>query len=275
MSMNSSVVMSIRNRKPLAGKTIVITRAQHQAAEFSQRLADLGAQVIEFPTIEIVPPDSWEPLDKAIDNLYTYDWIIFTSANGVRSFVGRLHERGKGVDELKGIRFCAIGPRTAGEMTGSNLEVHLVPSEYRAEAIVESLKKERLVGKRILLARAQRAREILPRELKSQGAQVDVVPVYQTLRGKGDTAQFVRLLEERRIDAIAFTSPSTVSNFLEIFCSNKDELMRGLAHVAIAVIGPITRKRAIELGLPVHISPDEYTIPALTQAMAEYFSAER
>lgn len=267
--------MAMGNREPLAGKTIVITRAQHQAAEFSRRLTDLGAQVIEFPTIEIVPPDSWGPLDEAIDNLCAYDWVVFTSANGVRSFVRRLRERGKGIDELKGIRFCAIGPRTAGEMKGANIAVHVVPSEYRAEAVVESLKKEGLMGKRVLLARAQKAREILPRDLREHGAQVDVVPVYQTVRGRGETSQFLRLLEDRRIDAIAFTSSSTVSNFMGMFSSNKDELLRGLAHVAIAVIGPITRERAVELGLPVHIGPAEYTIPALTQAMAEYFSSER
>lgn len=262
----------MENRKPLAGKTIVITRPQHQASEFTHRLTDLGAEVIEFPTIEIVPPDSWAPLDEAIDHLHEYDWIIFTSANGVRSFVRRLQERGKSTHELKGIRFCAIGPRTAGEMKKESIEVHLVPSEYRAEAVAESLSREGLMGKRVLLARAKRAREILPRELKNRGARVDVVAVYQTVQPKGETSQFLRLLGERGIDAIAFTSSSTVSNFMEMFSANRGQLLRGLDHVAIAVIGPITREKAVELGLPVHISPAEYTTAALTNAMAEYFS---
>jgi uroporphyrinogen III methyltransferase/synthase len=265
----------MENRKPLEGRTVAITRARHQAAEFSRLLAGLGAKVVEFPTIEILPPDSWAPLDEAIDNLHRYDWIIFTSANGVRSFVARLRERGKTMGQFKGIRFCAIGPRTAEEMREESMEVHLVPTEYRAEAVAESLGKEGLVGKRVLLARAKRARELLPRELKNLGATVDVVAVYQTVQPTGDTSQFLRFLEAGNIDAIAFTSPSTVSNFMEMFASRKDELLRGLETVAIAVIGPVTQARALELGLRVHISPSEYTIPALTRAMAEYFRFRR
>ncbi|NIO04428.1 MAG: hypothetical protein GTN74_07365 [Proteobacteria bacterium] len=267
--------MTTKNPKPLKGKTIVITRAKHQAAEFHRLLTDLGAHVIEFPTIEIVPPDSWEPLDTAIDNLQLYDWVIFTSANGVRSFVSRLKARGKDIQQLEGIRFCAIGPRTAGEMKTERIEVDVVPGEYRAEAIIQSLKGEELKGRRILLARAKKARDILPRELENLGARVDVVAVYQTVQPKVETSQFLSFLEEGRIDAIAFTSSSTVSNFVDLFPSSKDDLLRRLKNVAIAVIGPITRDRAVALGLPVHVSPAEYTIPALTNAMAEYFSSRR
>jgi len=262
---------TMKNLRPLAGKTIVITRASHQAAEFSRLLTDLGAQVIEFPTIEIVPPDSWEPLDEAIDNLHRYDWVIFTSANGVRSFVSRLKGSGKKIQHLKGIRFCAIGPGTAKEMAAEKIEAHLVPGEYRAEAIIESLKEEGLRGKRVLLARAKKARDILPRELGDLGATVDVVPVYQTVQPKVETSEFLSLLEKGRIDAITFTSSSTVSNFFEMFSAKRTELLRRLENVTIAVIGPITRKRAVELGLPVHVSPAKYTIPALTDAMAEHF----
>jgi len=238
-------------------------------------LIDLGAQVIEFPTIEIVPPDSWRPVDRAIRDLHLYDWIIFTSANGVRSFITRLRERGRGIGQLRDIRLCAIGPGTAGEMKEQGVEAHLVPSEYRAEAVVEGLAKERLMDKRVLLARAKRAREVLPRELKHLGARVDVVAVYQTVRTRGETARLLRLLKERRIDVIAFTSSSTVSNFMEMFASNRDELLRGLKDVVVAVIGPITRERTIKLGLPVHVVPAAFTIPALTNAMVDYFSSKR
>jgi uroporphyrinogen III methyltransferase/synthase len=262
--------MTIKSDKPLDGKTIVITRAKHQAAEFSRLLTHLGARVIEFPTIEIVPPDSWEPVDRAIDNLRAYDWLIFTSANGVRSFVRRLRVRGKSIQQLEGIRFCAIGPRTAAEMKAEGIGPHLVPGEYRAESIVESLKKEGLAGKKILLARAKKARDVLPRELENLGARVDVVTAYQTIQPKVESSEFLALLKEGRIDAIAFTSSSTVSNFMEIFSPNRDELLRRLKNVAIAVIGPITRDRAVELGLPVQVCPAEYTVPALTNAMAEY-----
>jgi uroporphyrinogen III methyltransferase/synthase len=261
----------MKKGKPLEGKTIVITRARHQAGEFTRRLSGLGAQVIEFPTIEIAPPDSWGPLDKAIDDVHGYDWVIFTSANGVKPFVRRLHERGRQIGELKGIRFCAIGPRTAQEMREENIEVHLVPSEYRAEAVVEKMKKEGLAGKRILLARAKKAREVLPRELENHGARVDVVVVYQTVQPTSDTSRFFRLLEEREIDVVAFTSSSTVSNFMDMFSANRAELLRRLRKVAIAVIGPITEETAVKLALPVRIRPTEYTIPALTDAIVAYF----
>ncbi len=265
----------MENRRPLEGKTIVITRARHQAPEFMHHLTELGAQVIEFPTIEIVSPDSWAPLDQAIDQLQAYDWIIFTSANGVRCFLDRVRVRGRSSRELKDIRICAIGPRTAQELRQKRIEVHLIPDEYRAEAVVESLTKEGLRGKRVLLARAKKAREVLPRELGNQGARVDVVATYQTVQPRRDTSQFLSLLEEKRVDAIAFTSSSTVQNFMDMFRSKRDELLKGLEGVVIAVIGPITKRRAVELGLTVHVSPSEYTIPALSTAMAEYFSSKR
>jgi len=271
----SSVNISMENRKPLEGKTIVITRARHQAPEFTYHLTNLGARVVEFPTIEIVPPDSWGPLDEATDHLHDYDWIIFTSANGVRSFVNRFRVRGKSSRELKDIRICAIGPRTARELEQEGIEVHLIPSEYRAESVVENLAREGLMGKRVLLARAKTAREVLPRELRNRGARVDVVATYQTVQPRWETSQFLSLLEERRVDAIAFTSSSTVQNFMEMFCSKRDELLKGLEGVVIAAIGPVTERRAVELGLTVHLSPSEYTIPALSTAMAEYFGSRR
>ncbi len=265
----------MENRKPLEGKTIVVTRARHQAGEFSRQLTDLGANVIELPTIEIVPPDNWDPVDEAIDNLLAYDWVVFTSANGVRFFVARLKAKGKTIHDVKKVRFCAIGPRTAVEMKAAKIEPYLMPSEYRAEAIVESLKREDLMGKKVLLARAKKARDVLPRELKNLGAKVDVVTVYQAVRPEVETSQFLNLLKQGRIDAITFTSSSTVSNFVDMFSSVRDILLRGLKGVIIAVIGPVTRKKALELGLPVHVSPDEYTIPALAKAVAEYFHSRR
>ncbi len=257
--------------QPLQNKTVVITRARHQASEFRQLLVDVGAHVMEFPTIEIAPPESWAPLDEAIAHLHAYTWIVFTSANGVRNFMGRLRTKDRGIDHLMGIRLCAIGPRTAREIERENLTVHLVPAEHRAEAVVESLASEGIKGKKILLAQAKDAREILPRELENLGARVDVVPVYRTVRPRVDTSQFIDLLKNKRINAIAFTSASTVSNFMDIFASRKEELLVELKGVVIAVIGPITRDRAIELGLAVDISPAEYTIPALVQSLAGYF----
>ena len=269
------MMLMMKDANPLAGKSIVITRARHQAAEFGQLLRGLGAQVVEFPTIDIIPPESWAALDHALDHLHVYDWIIFTSVNGVRFFVGRLTERGKTVGDLRGIKFCAIGPGTAREMEREKISVHRVPKEYRAEALVSLLAAEGVTGKRFLLARAREARETLPKGLRDLGAQVDVVEVYRTIRPKHETSQFLRRLEEREIDVIAFTSSSTVSNFVEMFRAERDRLMRGLGGVAIAVIGPVTRKRALELGLTVHISPAAYTIEGLAIAMADFFSSRR
>jgi uroporphyrinogen III methyltransferase/synthase len=267
--------MTVMNKeKPLDGKTIVVTRAQHQAGEFTRQLIEHGAQVIEFPTIEIVPPETWVPVDEAIDRLHTYDWVIFTSTNGVRFFVQRLQERGETVEKLMGPRICAIGPRTAQEIKRNGVDVHIIPAEYRAEAVVRSLKGEEIEGKRVLLARAKRARAILPMELSKQGAHVDVVAVYQTVRPNHDLNQFLDLLNGRRIDVIAFTSSSTISNFMAMFADRQADLLKGLQGVAIAVIGPITQNSARELGLPVHISPNEYTIPALAKAIAAYYRSQ-
>jgi len=269
--MTGGVTMSMVKKKPLEGKTIVITRARHQAAEFSRELIERGARVIEFPTIEIAPPDGWAPVDEAIEHLDRYDWVIFTSANGVKFFMKRLKERGQRIEKLRGLRICAIGPRTAEEIRRQGVNVHVVPGEYRAEAVVESLAGEALRGKRVLLARAKKAREVLPEELRNLGASVDVVAVYQTVRAAADPGAFLQLLGEGRIDAIAFTSSSTVSNFVDLFADHEPDLLKGLKDVAVAVIGPVTRKTAHDLGLPVHISSAEYTIPALAGAIESYY----
>jgi uroporphyrinogen III methyltransferase/synthase len=271
--MIGGVTMTMVKKKPLQGKTIVITRAQHQAAEFSRELIERGAQVIEFPTIEIAPPDGWDPVDEAIDHLHRYDWVIFTSANGVSFFMKRLKERGETIEKLRDLRICAIGPRTAEEIRRQGVDVHVIPGEYRAEAVVESLAGAALRGKRVLIARAKKAREILPKELRNLGASVDVVSVYQTVRPTRDPGEFLQLLGEGRIDTIAFTSSSTVSNFMNLFANREADLLKGLKDVAIAVIGPVTRKTAHDLGLPVHISPADYTIPALAGAIEAYYGS--
>ena len=271
--MTGGVTMTMMKKRPLRGKTIVITRARHQAAEFSRELIERGAQVIEFPTIEIAPPNGWAPVDEAIEHIDRYDWVIFTSANGVRFFVKRLRDRGETIEKLRDLWICAIGPRTAEEIRRQGVDVHVIPAEYRAEAVVESLAGKTLRGKQVLLARAMKAREVLPEELRKLGASVDVVAVYQTVRPATDPGAFLQLLGEGRIDTIAFTSSSTVSNFMDLFAHCKADLLTGLKDVAVAVIGPITRKTAHDLGLPVHISPAEYTIPALADAIEAYYGS--
>jgi uroporphyrinogen III methyltransferase / synthase len=254
--------------KPLAGKRILITRARDQAAVFSSSLRDLGAEVIELPTIEIVPPASWKGLDRAIDHIRSYDWLIFTSANGVNFFWQRWKERNK--DRLPpSLKICAIGPATAYQLMEKGIEVHTTPKEYVAEAILRGFEKSMLKGKRILLARAKEARDILPEGLRKMGAQVDVVETYQTVKPKGGSKRLKELLMKGKVDAITFTSSSTVNHFAELL--KKEDLQALLKDTTIACIGPITARTAKNWKMRVQIQPQEYTVPALAQAIVQHF----
>ena len=254
---------------PLFGKKILVTRAREQASDLSERVRDLGGIPIEFPTIEVIPPESWADADHCAAQMAVYDWVIFTSANGVKFFLERIFALGRDIRDLKGPRICAIGPKTAEALDALKVKVDLVPSEYRAESIFEGLKKEDLRGKRLLIPRAKLARDVLPQELRKTGASVDVVEVYQTIRPAGNAEEVKRLLRNKSISAITFTSSSTVSNFADLVGINEvRDLMGG---VAIASIGPITAERARTLGIKTTVMPEEFTIPALVEALAEYF----
>ena len=250
---------------PLAGKRIMITRAQEQAEEFANLLETYGAHVIPFPTIKIAPPENWHPLDKAIERLETYDWIIFTSVNGVKSFHQRLKDKGRGVDALAGKKICAIGPRTQEELEKLGLKVTFMPTEYRAEGVIEGLKTTGIKGQKILLPRTRGARKILPEALREAGAVVDEVETYQAVKPSKSKESLTSILK-KGIDVVTFTSSSTVSNFMELL-SDKT-VMNG---VKVAVIGPITAGTVKTYGLEPHINPKEYTIPCLVEAIAEYF----
>jgi len=260
------------DKKPLAGKRILITRARDQAAVFSSSLRDLGAEVIELPTIEIMPPASWKGLDRAIDQITSYNWLIFTSANGVNFFWQRWKERNK--DRLPpSLRICAIGPATAYQLMEKGIEVHITPKEFVAEAILREFEKSMLKGKRILLARAKEARDILPEGLRKMGAQVDVVETYRTVKPKGGSKSLKELLMKGKVDAITFTSSSTVNHFAELL--KKEDLQNLLRGITIACIGPITARTAKNWKMRVQIQPKEYTIPALTQAITQYFARKQ
>ena len=257
------------NKRPLVGKKILITRARDQSTEFATHLRGLGAEVIEFPTIEIVPPSSWEPLDRAIGQLNSYDWIIFTSANGVIFFLERLGGKGKVYRLPSSLKVCAIGPATANQLKKKGIRVNYIPKEFVAEAILERFKKMNVEGKRILLARAKKARDVLPKGLMEGGAKIDVVEVYRTVKPKGGAKGLKNLLIEGNLDVITFTSSSTVNHFVELL--KKEDLKKLLKGIAIACIGPITALTAKELGMKVHIQPKEYTILSLAQAIVQFF----
>jgi uroporphyrinogen III methyltransferase/synthase len=234
-------------------------------------LSELGANCIEFPTIQVVPPASWEPLDQSIRQLGRYQWLIFTSVNGVKFFLERLETLGKDVRDLKGIKIGAIGPKTARVWERMGIHLDLIPDEYRAEAVVIALGKEGIEGLTILIPRAETAREILPEELRKAGARVDVVSAYRTIKPQQKTEEVVSFLEKGLVDMVTFTSSSTVSNFVEMFGPHRDRLKGWMEGVAVACIGPITEKSAKEKDFTVKVVPRQYTTEALTQGISSYF----
>ncbi|WP_424667125.1 uroporphyrinogen-III C-methyltransferase [Candidatus Binatus sp.] len=257
-------------RTPLFGRTVVVTRARAAASVFATALRRLGAEVMEFPTIETAPPTSFVALDRAIKRIGTFDWIIFTSAMGVESFVERLKSRGSDIRALGRASIAAIGPATAGCLADYAIRVAAVPDEYRAEEIVSAIGIKRIRGKRFLIPRAEVAREALPEILRDQGAkEVVVAPAYRTVKPKGgQIARMRELIASGKIDLVTFTSSSTVTNFCELIGTSG----KG---VRAAAIGPITAATAEERGFEVVVRPRTYTIEALAEAIREYFLSPR
>jgi uroporphyrinogen III methyltransferase / synthase len=262
---------------PLQECTVVITRALKQAAPFAAALEAYGARVIYCPTIEIVEPESYERLDEAVENLYGYDWLIFTSVNGVDFFLRRLEALGHTVDELDELRVCAIGEATAERLRAANVHVDVVPEEFKAEGVFASLEifiggRDHFRGLNLLIPRAAQARDYLPRALEAAGARVDVVPVYRTVAPRDTEKRRVEaLLAGGAVDCITFTSSSTVRNFAELF--DTTDLSSLLAGVQVACIGDITASTAAEYGLATNIQPKEYTTDALARAIADFYGA--
>jgi uroporphyrinogen III methyltransferase/synthase len=255
--------------KPLFGKRVVVTRSRDQASVFAEMLIDRGATTIEFPTIDVVPPTSWEELDQALAEIGTYQWIIFTSANAIRFFMQRLRESGRDLRMLKDIRICVVGPKTAEALESYGLLPDLIPSEFKAEGVVAALGGHSVRGQRFLIPRAKVARELIPDRLREQGAVVTVATTYENTRPAADVERVRRLFDEKKISAVTFTSSSTVHNFIEILGQKEYKtLMQG---VAVACIGPVTAKTAEEYGMHTDVMPKEYTIPALVEAMVGFF----
>ena len=259
-------------RKPLFGRCLVVTRPRAQAAGFIDALTDLGADVLPCPTIEIVPPASWAPLDAAIDRLASYDWLVLTSVNGVAMFFDRLRERQRDVRALHRARIAAVGSETAAAIAARGLQVDVVPEEFRAEAVAEAMRAAGVAGARILLPRAAVAREILPAMLRDAGATVDEVPAYETIAPRGDLSELRDRLARRAVDLVTFTSSSTVRNFVALIGADAGPLLAG---VRAACIGPITADTAHAAGLEVVVQPATYTIAAFTTAIETYLRKPR
>ncbi len=256
-------------KRPLFGKRILVTRAREQASALSRELSDLGAQCLEFPTIKIVPPEDFGPLDRAVGELSSYEWLIFTSVNGVRFFRARLFAAGLDARALAGVKVAAIGPATAEALVSLGINPELVPGEFKAEDLVEALSREDLSGKRILIPRAEEARMILPEELEKLGAKVDVLTAYRTTIPEADPAELRELLAEGKVDAVTFTASSTVKNLVSIL--GEKEAPSLLEKSFVACIGPITEETAKSFGIRVDAVPGEYTIEGLVAAVASLF----
>jgi uroporphyrinogen III methyltransferase/synthase len=255
------------DRRPLFGKRIVVTRAREQASALSDLLREQGAEPLEFPTIRIAPLDNYSELDGAIEALRSYDWVVFTSANGVRSFFERLQNDHKDARALGAARVAAIGPATADALRDFGIQPDFVPTRFVAESVAEEWPDRDTAGKRVLLARAKEAREFLPDRLREMGAEVDVVAAYQTVRDDSAAEELREELSAGRIDAVTFTSSSTVRNFVEGLGASDVASM--LKHVTVACIGPVTADTARELGLEPTLVAEEFTVEGLVQALLQ------
>jgi uroporphyrinogen III methyltransferase/synthase len=252
--------------QPLFGQRILVTRTRQQASALSTRLRALGAEAIELPTIEIAPPEEWVPLDSAIAELSSYDWIIFTSVNGVAAFWERLRQAGLDARALHGARLAAIGPATAAALEGHGLQADYVPGEYVAEAIASGLGNVHSL--RVLLPRADIARPALADLLRNSGAEVVEVAAYRTLRPEVRTDELRDLLG--RITVVTITSSSTVRNLVAMVRDAGLDLSRTLADATLACIGPITAETAREHHLPPHVIAEDYTIDGLVRALVKH-----
>jgi uroporphyrinogen III methyltransferase/synthase len=246
---------------PLFGKRVMVTRARDQAEELTGKLRALGADAIELPAIAMEPALDGEPLDCAITHLDEYDWLIFTSANGVKFFLDRLDRSPHDWRKLRA-RICAIGPATRKALESLHLKVDLMGKEYVAESLLEAFAAYDLAGRRILLPRAAVARDVLPAELRRRGARVDVVEAYRTVippEAAGQAAEIFR--GPRKPDWITFTSSSTVKNLLRLVEP------ADLNAVRIASIGPVTSATARQFGLEVTAEAKQYTVDGLVEAI--------
>jgi uroporphyrinogen III methyltransferase/synthase len=258
--------------RPLLGRRIVVTRSREQASDLVRALADLGADCLEYPTIQVVPPEDLGPLDRAVAELAGIHWVVFTSVNGVRFFFDRLFALGLDVRALGHLRTVCIGPATAARLRAYGLKADILPQSYRAEAIVEAFRRQDVRGRTILLPRALEARQILPEELTAMGARVLEVPAYRTLAAAGGIDTLLERLQAKEIDLITFTSSSTVRNFKAMLPAGRfAELITG---VAAACIGPITADTARELGFDVRVVAETYTIPGLCAAVRRLFAGD-
>jgi uroporphyrinogen III methyltransferase/synthase len=261
--------------RPLFGRRILVTRPREDAAELTELLESLGAQAIEAPMIRILPPEDDAPLVEATRQAGTFDWIVFSSGNAVEAFMSRLLDSPSDVRALHGVKLCAVGPATAERLARYSLKVDLMPAEYHAEAVAQDIVKSGVKGVKVLLPRADIGREVIASELRRHGAEVTEVVAYRTaaadLEREGEP-DIYRMLLEKRIDVVTFTSASAVRNFIKVLGAEPAaDLLRA---TVVASIGPVTAAAAAQCDIKTTIMPDRYTVPALAAAIVEHFRHE-
>jgi uroporphyrinogen III methyltransferase/synthase len=271
----SKAAANPKRSRPLAGKTVLVTRPLSQSSGITRLLEERGAIVVHCATIEIMPPSSWEAIDQAITTIESYDWLVFTSANGAQFFFDRF----AGVPDRvfqppTHLSICAIGPATAKAIEAAGARVDLVVRESTAEGvlreIIERVGSEVAIrGLRFLLPGARQARDFLPVELRRLGAQVDAVEAYQTVKPNADIGSLFQL---HKISVITFTSPSTVSNFAKLVGADLLAVLR--KDTLVACIGPVTAAAAVEQGFKRIVQAESANAPALVEAIARSVANE-
>jgi uroporphyrinogen III methyltransferase/synthase len=265
-------VVSMRNKldwfekKPLLGKGVVVTRAREQASEMAALLADHGANVIQFPTIEVHPLEDYSEVRKTLGYISSYDWVAFTSVNGVAHFFGQMRAIGVDARALAGCKVAAIGQATAGALMKRGIKADFVPERFVAESAVQGLTALGVSGKRILIPRAKVARDVLPDQLRAAGASVDVLAIYETKPSKAGREEVLEMLRNGEIQCITFGSSSTVENFIDLIPACK---LKEYPDLKFACIGPITAKTLEKYGLTCDFQPTDYTIPALVDILVQ------
>jgi len=254
------------DNRPLSGLKILVTRSREQSSTLSDILREYGAEPIEFPVIKISPPEDYIELDRSLESIENYDWILFASANAVLSTIKRLQQLGGDVRWLKGPKIGAIGPKTSEALETLGIKVDFTPTVFMAETMIQEF-PENLSGKKILLPRAKEGREIIIEKITEKGAIIDVVTAYQTQIEDSDATSIQGLLRDKEIDIITFTSSSTVRNFVQLIGNYKQEP----DGPKIACIGPITAQTATEYGMIPDIIAAENTIESLASVIAETF----
>lgn len=252
-------------RRPLFGKCILVSRTREQASVLSERLLELGAEPVEFATIELSDPVSWEPVDQAIANIKDYDWILFTSVNGVKRFFQRVQQQGQDIRDLHRAELGAVGPVTAQALHARGLSVAKQPQEFTTDALALSFSEAEIAGKKILIPRANQARQEIITLLEQRGAQVEVVPVYQINQPDYSEEELKALFEPGKVDVLSFASSATVQNFVELL---KDTpYLASALKLPVKAIGPITANTAKELGFKNIQTASVYTIEGLVELM--------